>query len=77
MVSGEAGILPSLWGSGDLFRRPRTALFSPRPLPWLLRLLTSLTVLPSEVFWTDAVRAVWHAHTGPSLLAGAVFAAVV
>lgn len=40
-------------------------------------LLTSLAVIPSEVFWTDAVWASWHIHTGPPLLAGVVFAAVV
>ena len=51
--------------------------FSQQPLTWLHHLLTSLAVLPSEVFWTDAVWAFWHVHTGPSILAGAVFAAVV
>lgn len=42
-----------------------------------LEALLSLTVLPSEVFWTDAARAVWHVHTGAAPLAGVVCAAVV
>lgn len=42
-----------------------------------LKALLSLAVIPSEVFWTDAVWASWHIHTGPPLLAGVVFAAVV
>lgn len=45
--------------------------------PQLQHLLTFLTVLPSEVIWTDAVWAIWHVHTGPSFLAGVAFVAVV
>lgn len=42
-----------------------------------LKTLLSLAVLPGELFWTDAVWASWHVHTGPSPLAGVVFAAVI
>lgn len=50
---------------------------SPRPPPPTPASLTSLAVLPCEVFWTDAARAVWHVHTGAAPLAGVVCAAVV
>lgn len=46
----------------------------PHPQP---HLLTSLAVPPGEVFWTDAAWATWHVHTGASLLARVVCAAVV
>lgn len=36
-----------------------------------------VAVLPSEVFWTEAVWATWSVHTCPSFVTGAVFAAVV
>lgn len=58
-----------------------------KPMPYFILLkeleelgleaLLFLTVLPSEVIWTDAVWAIWHVHTGPSFLAGVAFVAVV
>lgn len=44
---------------------------------WQAAALTSLTVLPSEVFWAETVWATGGVHTCPSFVAGVVFAAVV
>jgi hypothetical protein len=39
--------------------------------------LTSLAMLPSEVFWTEALGALRQVHTRPFFVARVVFAAVV